>query len=87
MRTPRRSQDHRARPEVVEIKLSNGSVRRIRNMMATLFLGTDAVADLGKPELIKNLFFGFQKYLYQGPTPPNPWTNDLGRLGPTACAG
>jgi len=26
----------------------------------------DAVADLGKPELIKNLFFGFQKYLYQG---------------------
>jgi type I restriction enzyme R subunit len=25
-----------------------------------------AVADLGKPELIKNLFFGFQKYLHQG---------------------
>ena len=32
----------------------------------------DAVADLGKPELIKNLFFGFQKYLYQGPTRQNP---------------
>ena len=32
----------------------------------------DAVADLGKPELIKNLFFGFQKYLYQEPTRQNP---------------
>lgn len=27
----------------------------------------DAIADLGKPELIKNVFYGFQKYLYQGP--------------------
>lgn len=27
----------------------------------------DAVADLGKPELIKDVFYGFQKYLYQGP--------------------
>ena len=26
----------------------------------------DAIADLGKPELIKGMFFGFQKYLYQG---------------------
>lgn len=26
----------------------------------------DAIADLGKPELIKDVFFGFQKYLYQG---------------------
>lgn len=25
----------------------------------------DAIADLGKPELIKNVFMGFQKYLYQ----------------------
>lgn len=25
----------------------------------------DAIADLGKPELIKNVFVGFQKYLYQ----------------------
>lgn len=32
----------------------------------------DAVADLGKPERIKNLFFGFQKYLYQGPIRQNP---------------
>jgi type I restriction enzyme R subunit len=43
------------RPEVVEIKLSNGSVRRIRNMMATLFLGAD-----GKPmsaaQFLENLF-------------------------------
>lgn len=31
----------------------------------------DAVVDLGKPELIKNLFFGFQKCLYQGPTRQN----------------
>jgi type I restriction enzyme R subunit len=28
---------------------------------------SDAVKDLGKPELIKEVFFGFQKYLYQGP--------------------
>lgn len=27
----------------------------------------DAIADLGKPELIKDVFYGFQKYLYQGP--------------------
>jgi len=26
----------------------------------------DAVADLGRPELIKSLFFGFQKHLYDG---------------------
>lgn len=32
----------------------------------------DAVADLGKPELIKNLFCGFQKYLHQGPIRQNP---------------
>jgi type I restriction enzyme R subunit len=25
----------------------------------------DAIADLGKPELIKSVFVGFQKYLYQ----------------------
>lgn len=28
----------------------------------------DAIADLGKPELIKDVFYGFQKYLYQGST-------------------
>lgn len=27
----------------------------------------DAIADLGKPELIKDVFYSFQKYLYQGP--------------------
>jgi len=26
---------------------------------------SDAVADLGKPEEISNVFVGFQKYLYQ----------------------
>lgn len=31
----------------------------------------DAVADLGKPELIKSLFFGFQKYLYRSDKKPN----------------
>lgn len=31
----------------------------------------DAVADLGKPELIKSLFFGFQKYLYRSDKNPN----------------
>lgn len=30
----------------------------------------DAIADLGKPELIKDVFYGFQKYLYQGPVGP-----------------
>ncbi len=43
------------RPEVIEIRLSNGSVRRIKNMMATLFLSAD-----GKPmsaaQFLESLF-------------------------------
>lgn len=43
------------RPEVVEIKLSNGSVRRIRNMMATLFLGADG-RPMSAAQFLENLF-------------------------------
>lgn len=43
------------RPEVVEIKLSNGSVRRIRNMMATLFLGANG-RPMSAAQFLEDLF-------------------------------
>ena len=43
------------RPDVIEVRLSNGSVRRIKSMMATLYLGAD-----GKPmsaaQFLESLF-------------------------------
>ena len=37
---------------------------RYRNAIA------DAIVDLGRPEEIRTLFVGFQRYLYQAPAPP-----------------
>jgi type I restriction enzyme R subunit len=52
-RPPKPPRDRR--PDVIEVRLSNGSVRRIKSMMATLYLGAD-----GKPmsaaQFLESLF-------------------------------